>query len=132
MIGWLTWRIGALILAGGLAAAVIDGIGRRAEIASLERGNVKLAGWLGDAQKSVGTCTANVATLKGAVDVQSADIRKLADASQAATAKAAKAASDIAKDAKAAREASQRVLARPIPTADTACVEAARLLRGGT
>lgn len=130
MIGWLTWRIGALILAGGLAAAVIDGIARRAEIASLERGNGRLAGWLGDAQKNVGTCNANVATLRGAVDVQSADIRKLADASLAATAKAERAAADIAKDAKAAREASQRVLARPLPSPDLACMEAARLLRG--
>lgn len=81
MIGWLTWRIGAFILSGLLAVAagagLYDAVSSRATIAELRRGNEKLAGWLADAQRNLGTSHANVATLGAAVDQCSADIRDL-------------------------------------------------------
>lgn len=120
MLGFLTWRIGAIILAGGLALAAIDAVRQRVVISALQTAN-----------QNLGTCHASVATLKGAVDVQSADIRRLAESSATATAKAEQRLAEIAKEGKAAREASQRVLALPRPSPDMACEAAAKLLRGG-
>lgn len=136
MIGALTWRLGAFALAGLLVvvsvAALFDGVRLRTAISIIAADRDEARAQLKTANENIGTCHANVGTLANAVDSQGADIRKLAETSQAATAEAARRQADIAKDAKAAREASQRVLARPLPLPDLACMEAARLLRGGT
>ena len=135
MIAWLTWRIGALIVAGLLAAvsgaAIYDGIDKRAQIRTLEGVLDKTAAALKLEQTNLGTCHANYRLVELALDRQGQDIRGLAEASKAAGDRAAAAALRGAVEAKAAREASQRVLARPLPTPDLACMEAARLLRDG-
>lgn len=131
MFAWLTWRLGAILLAGGLAVTLFDGIRSRAEIAARDKVIAMQMTSIETTGRNLGTCQANTATIGAAVDRQNMDIRKLAEASAAATARAEKSLAAIAGQAKAAREASQRVLARPLPLPDLACMEAARLLREG-
>jgi hypothetical protein len=134
LLGGLTWRIGAFILAGTLGATLIAGgidrIRLRAEIATLTDVLDKTSKQAALTTQSLGTCQANYRAIELALDRQGADIRGLAEATKAAGDRAAAAALRGAADAKAAREASQRVLALPRPAPDMACEAAARLLRG--
>lgn len=134
MIGGFTWRIGAFILAGLLAlvggAGLYDGIAKRAEIRTLTDVLDKTSKQSAVTAQSLGICQQNYRGIELALDRQRADIRDLSEKSATATAEAARRLAEIATATKAAREASQRVLARPLPTPDNACTEAAKLLRG--
>lgn len=135
MISWLTWRIGAFILAGLLAfvggAGLFDGIQNRAQIRTLNSVIDRTSKDLATASQNLGICQGNYRLIELALDRQNKSIRDLSESSAAATARAERAALDAAKDSKAARESSQRVLALPRPSPDMACQSAARLLRQG-
>lgn len=131
----LGWKIGTFIMAGIAAfigvVALIDNISNRSTIRELRAQAVTLQAQFEQSSKNFGTCQANSTMLGWKLDTVGAQITKLGDDTRAADARGLAAAQAAAKNAKDAKASADRVLAIPLPPPDLACMEAARLLRGG-
>ena len=133
----LTWRIGVFVFAALLV--FVGGLGlwdnrtNRITIAALEKGNERLAGWLGDANRNLGACESSVTNLTAGLDRARGDIAKLGTDTEARDRALLESMGRAAQSAAQGLSTAKAILARPTanqPGTLASCAAGEGYLRG--